>query len=91
METISPISSVVVNTARGAEARHARKLVDVLPGVLSVTADPIRGQLVVRFDSTQTASAEIHELVTPLSEGSNSFLHRAWPKLVRLFATLGTF
>lgn len=89
MDTTRPIVSLVMNTAPGAETRHARRLMDGLPGVLSVTADPIRGQLVVRFDPTRTGSAEIRAHVTRLPTASSSFVHRVWPKLVRLFAAFG--
>ena len=57
-----------------------------LPGVAAVTADPRRGQLLVRYDPTEIEAQRIRRAVRPDLEFDATgvcFALNAWPKLAR--------
>lgn len=59
-----------------------------LPGVSSVTADPNRGQLLVRYDPTAVEARHILRAVRPelaFDARNVCFLLSAWPKLAKAF------
>jgi hypothetical protein len=57
-----------------------------LPGVSSVTADPLRGQLMVRYDPTEVEARHIRRAVRPELDFNATHVClwlSAWPTLAR--------
>lgn len=85
MATSLIASAVLVLNTRGTDAVRAGAVASALTGVSAVTADPERGQILVRFNPDQVASASIRESVRARQPdtGLGSFWIYALPKLVR--------
>jgi hypothetical protein len=67
---------------------HAGAAALALPGVAGVTADPRRGQLMVRYDPTAVQAERIRRAVRPELEFDATgvcMLLSAWPTLARAF------
>lgn len=78
-------SAVLVLNTKGTDAMRAGAVAGALSGVSAVTADPERGQVVVRYNPDQVASASIRESVRARQPdaGLGSFWIFALPKLMR--------
>jgi copper chaperone CopZ len=59
-----------------------------VPGVAGVTADPARGQVVVRYDPEQVAADVIRSAARQLDDTEDSgFWLNAWPRLANALPT----
>jgi copper chaperone CopZ len=82
----TPKSAVLV--LGSADPANTGRAALTLPGVSSVTADPNRGQLVIRYDPNKVEAQHIRRAVRPELEFDARHvcvLLRAWPKLAKAF------
>jgi hypothetical protein len=57
-------------------------------GVWAVTADPARGQVIVRYDPEQVDAERIRSAARPLDDADDSgFWLSAWPRLANALPT----
>lgn len=85
-QTQTPRSAVLV--LGSSDPANAGSAALALPGVSSVTADPNRGQLMVRYDPSEVEAQHIRRAVRPELEFDATnvcLLLSAWPKLAKAF------
>jgi hypothetical protein len=86
MQTQRTRSAVLV--LGSTDPAHAGTAALAFPGVTCVTADPQRGQLMVRYDPTEVEAQSIRRAIRPELEfdaTSVCMLLNAWPTLARAF------
>lgn len=86
LRAVDVYDSAVISQAETAQ-RGLAEVLRGLPGVLSVAADPVRRQLIVRFDPRVTDERALRAALWPRRvAGWDGLLLERWPGLAR---TLG--